>query len=120
MRYILHTKAKADIAETKFIPLSTNEMRQGCEIRMDSGTNSCVAVEHAWISETVEGLTVSAKGFSDSLPVEENLPIINNVYAYNRHGTGEVLLLEINHCIYTQQKGLQYYQFQVFLSLVPL
>ena len=83
MRYILHSRAKVDIAETKFIPLSQDEMRQGCDMLMDSGADSCVAGKHAWISETVEGLTVSAKGFSDLLPVEDNLPIINILYAYD-------------------------------------
>ena len=81
MRYILQTKEKVDITETIFIPLSADEMRHCCEMQTDSGADSCVAGKHAWISESVEGLTVSAKGFSNSLPIEENLPIVNVIYA---------------------------------------
>ena len=40
------------------------------------------------------------KGFSDLTSIEENLPIVNVIYAYNHPETGEVILPVINHCIY--------------------
>ena len=52
----------------------------------------------------IEGVTISARGFSDNMPIEENLPIVNVIYAYNKLRTGEVILLELNYCIYMGAK----------------
>jgi len=99
MRYILKSKPNERIAEINNIKISSNELKEGCEIIIDSGADTCVAGKHAWITEVVEGVTVSARGFSDNLPIEEDLPTVNAIYAYDSTYKGEVILLEVNHCI---------------------
>ena len=79
-------------------------MKEGREFLIDSGADTCAAGKHAWITEVIEGVTVSAKGFSDNLPIEEDLPNVNAIYAYDSTYTGEVILLEINHYIYMGDK----------------
>ena len=49
-------------------------------------------------------MSVSCRGFSDNLPIEDNLPIANVIYAYDCKNKGEVILLRINHCIYLGNK----------------
>ena len=100
MRYILNTKPNKRIAHINNIKLSSNELKEGCELLIGSGADTCVAGKHAWVKEIIEGVTVSARGFSDTLPIEEDSPIVNAVYAYDSPSTGEVVLLEMNHCIY--------------------
>ena len=73
---------------------------------MDSGADSCVAGKHAWIVEIVEGITVSAQGSNDSMPIDVNLPIVNVLYAYNHPDTGKVIILCMNHCIYLGDKKI--------------
>jgi len=100
MRYIFDDQPGERIAEINMVHLSDSELTDGCELLMDSGADTCVAGKHAWISERIEGVTVSARGFSDSLPIVENLPIVNAIYAYDNPLTGEVILLEMNYSIY--------------------
>ena len=47
---------------------------------------------------------MSFRGFSDNLSVEENLPVVNVIYAYDCKKRGEVILLQLNHCIYFGDK----------------
>ena len=99
MRYILHTKVKIDTSETRHLYLCEDTMKQGCELLMNSATDTCVAGKRAWISEVIEGVVVSARGISDSLPIKEIVHIVCVMYAYDRPDTGDLLLLQINHCI---------------------
>ena len=59
-----------------------------------------MAGKHAWVVDTIEGLTASAQGFDDSSSTLCDIPIVNAVYAYDRRDTGETVLLEFNHCLY--------------------
>ena len=59
----------------------------------------CCAGKHAQIESFVEGKTVLASGFSNSMEVMENLPLANVLYAYNTQ-EGEKLILRVNNAIY--------------------
>ena len=104
MRYVMELNPNNRIAEINMITLTKDELTNGCELLLDSGADTCVAGKHAWIAEVIEGVTVSARGFSDNMPIEENLPIVNAIYAYDNPQTGEVVLLELNYCIYMGAK----------------
>ena len=66
-----------------------SRVRDGYDLLIDFGVDACVAGKYAWVSEITQGVTVSAKGISDSMPIEDNLPIVNMVYAYDNLKTGE-------------------------------
>ena len=104
MQYILNIKPNKRIAHINNIKLSSNELIEGCELLIDSGADTCVAGKNACIKDVIKGVTVSARAFSDTLPIEEYLPIVNAVYAYDSPSTGEVILLETKHCIYMGEK----------------
>ena len=76
------------------------ELSQGCDLLMDSGTNSCIAGKHTHILGFIESVWVSTKGYCDHIPIQHNLPIENVLYTYNDPNSGECYLLEFNHCIY--------------------
>ena len=80
--------------------LTHSKLYYGYELLVDSGTDSGVAGKHAHITEIIESLSSSAKGFSDNLLVHNNLPIVNVLYAYDHLDNGEVFILEFNHVIY--------------------
>ena len=72
----------------------------GCEMLLDSGADTSVVGKHGFITEVIEGISVSAQGFSDGQPALDDLPVVNALYAYDDHNSGEVILLELNHSIY--------------------
>ena len=88
----------------KIPSLSVKELHDGCELLIDSGADTCCAGRHAYVIEIIPNMTVSCRGFSDNLPVEDNLPIANVIYAYDCKDRGEVILLRINYCIYLGNK----------------
>ena len=84
--------------------LNKNELFQGCNLIMDSGVDTCCAGKHAWVTELIQGISVSCRGFSDSLPVKEDLPIANVIYAYDCAHQGKTILSHINYCIHMGKK----------------
>ena len=80
--------------------LNQSELLNGCDLLIDSGADTFVVGKHGFVTEIIEGVSVSAQGFSDAQPQLEDLPIVNAVYAYDDENSGEVILLEVNHCIY--------------------
>ena len=104
MHYIPKSKPNDRITEINNTKLSSNELKEWYELLIDSGADTCVADKHGWITEVIEDVTVSARGFSNNLSIEEYLPIVNEVYAYDSTYTGKVILLEIKHCIYMGNK----------------
>ena len=80
--------------------LSSSELKYGCDLLLDSGSDTFVAGKHAFITEVIEGVTVSAKSFDDSAPALNDLKIVNAVYAYDHLESGEIILLRENYCIY--------------------
>ena len=67
---------------------------------LDFGADTSVAGKHGFVTEVIEGIRVYAQGFSDGQPALDDLPIVNALYAYDDHVSGEVILLELNHSIY--------------------
>ena len=67
---------------------------------LDSGADTSVVGKHGFVTEVIEGVTVSAQGFSDGQPALNDLPVVNAFYAYDHPDSGEVYLLELNYCIY--------------------
>ena len=94
------------IVEINMVNLIDKEMITGCELLIDSGAGTYVAGKHAWISEIIEGVTVFARGFSDTLSIEDNLPIVNAIYAYDKPHIGEVIRLKKNFPIYMGDKKI--------------
>lgn len=72
---------------------------------IDSGADTFVVGKHGFVTEIIEGVSVSAQGFSDSQPTLNDLPVVNTLYAYDDPASGEVIFLEINHCIYLGLKN---------------
>ena len=79
--------------------LNDEELKNGCKLGFDSYADTCCAGKHARIESFIEGKTVSASGFSNSMKVMENLPIVNVLYAYNTQ-EGETLILRVNNSRY--------------------
>ena len=68
----------------KIMPnITTIEESNGCNLTMDTGVKTCCAGKHAYVLAIIEGISLSCQGFSDNLPVEENLPVVNVIYAYD-------------------------------------
>ena len=67
---------------------------------LDSGADTSVVGKHGFVTEIIEGISVSAQGFSDGQPALDDLPVVNALYAYDDTDSGEVILLELNHSIY--------------------
>ena len=79
--------------------LTDEELKNGCRLGFDSYADTCCAGRHARVESFIEGKTVSASGFSNSMPVMENLPLANVLYAYDTQG-GETFILRVNNSIY--------------------
>ena len=79
--------------------LNNDELRNGCKLGFDSYADTCCAGKHAWVESFVEGRTVSASGFSNTMEVLENLPLANVLYAYDTQ-EGETFILRVNNAIY--------------------
>ena len=94
----------AKITKTIMPNITTIEASNGCNLPMDNGVKTCCAGKHAYVLAIIESISVSCRGFSDNLPVEENLPVVNVIYAYDCKKRGEVILLQLNHCIYLGDK----------------
>ena len=94
----------AKITKTIMPNITTIGKSNGCDLLMDTGTDTCCAGKHAYVLAIIEGISVSCRGFSDNLPVEENLPVVNVIYAYNCQKRGEVIILRLNRCIYLGDK----------------
>ena len=84
--------------------ITTIEESNGCDLLMDNGADTCCAGKHTYVLAIIEGISVSCRGVSDNLPVEENLPVVNVIYAYDCKKRGEVILLQLNHYIYLGDK----------------
>ena len=71
---------------------------------IDSGADTFVVGKYEFVTEIIEGVSVLAQGFSDSQPILDDLPVFDALYAYDDPVSGEVILLEVNHCIYLGSK----------------
>ena len=84
--------------------LTKEEVQNGCNLLIDTGTDTCVAGKHAWVVEVIEGFLANVRDFDDSTQTLENLPIVDVKYAFDVEPTGETMILEVNHCIYLGSK----------------
>ena len=71
---------------------------------IDAGADTCCAGKYAYIIDFVAGISVSYRGFSDNLPIADGLSPANVIYAYDCRERGEIVLLQLNHCIYLGNK----------------
>ena len=79
--------------------MNDEELRNGCKLGFDSYADTCCVGRHARVESIIEGKTVSASGFTDAMPVMENLPLANILYAYDTQD-GETFILRVNNSIY--------------------
>ena len=63
--------------------LGTEEMKTGTKMGMDSHADTTCVNKHAFIESVIEGLTVGAIPFDDSIGKMSNLPIVHAIYAYD-------------------------------------
>ena len=71
---------------------------------MDSGIDTWCVGRHVYAIEKIQGYIVTCCGFSDNLLVNEDLPIINIIYAYDSKERGKVILLQLNYCVHLGDK----------------
>lgn len=79
--------------------LTDEEMTAGCRLGFDSYADACCVGRHARVESFIEGKTVTATGFSGTMPAIENLPLANVLYAYN-YPHSEVFKLRVKNSIY--------------------
>ena len=84
--------------------LTNEEVAKGCNLLVDTGTDTRVTGKHAWVVEIIKGFLANMRGFDDSTHTLENLPIVNVKYAFDVEATSETIILELNHCIYLGSK----------------
>ena len=80
--------------------LSPDELIVGTRMGMDSHADTTCVNKHAYIESIVEGFTVDAIPFDDSIGKLSDLPIVHAIYAYDNPETMQTSLLRFNHAIY--------------------
>ena len=100
-------------------------MQLGGKLGLDSWADTSCAGRFAYVEEFIEGATVTASGFANSLGKLENLPLVHVVYAYDQPD-GHTILLEHNSVNYLgDQMGdslanpIQIEEFNVRMDLRP-
>ena len=79
--------------------LAQEEMRDGCRLGFDSFADTCCAGKHARVESFVEGKSVTASGFANTMESIKDLPIANVLFAYDSPD-GEIFILRVNNSIY--------------------
>ena len=79
--------------------LNDEEHKHGGKLGIDSYADTCCSGRHCFVEEFIEGKSVTASGFTESLGSLKNLPIANVLYAMD-HFDGTVIILECNNTIY--------------------
>ena len=95
VNYTLHDK---DIN----VPLTNDELIAGTHMGIDSHADTTCVNKHAHIESIVEGMTVDAIPFDQSIGKLTNLPIVNAIYAYDNPNTLITTLLRFSHSIYVK------------------
>ena len=80
--------------------LGTEEMKTGTKMGMDSLADTTCVNKHAFIESVIEGLTVDAIPFDDSIGKISNLLIVHVIYAYDGPESMRTFLLKFNNAIY--------------------
>lgn len=82
------------------LPLSEEKMRTGCRLGCDSHADTCCVNEHAYVESIVEGMTVDAIPFDDSLGKVSNLSIVHAILAIDNILDGQTHLIRLCNSIY--------------------
>ena len=69
---------------------------------MDSHADTSCVNKHAFIEAIVDGMTVDAIPFDETIGRLSNLPVVHAIYTFDNMNTGETMLLRINHAIYVE------------------
>lgn len=80
--------------------LSDLKMCTGCRLGMGSHADTCCSNEHAYVEQNIEGITVDAIPFDDSLGKATNLYIIHAIYTVDDPITFQTYLIRICNSIY--------------------
>ena len=80
--------------------LGTEEMKTGTNMGMDYHPNTACVKKHALIESVIEGLTVDAIPFDESIGKMSNIPIVHAIYAYDNPESLRTFLLRFNNAIY--------------------
>ena len=80
--------------------LGTEEIKTGTKMGMDSHADTTCVNKHAFIESVIEGLTVDAILFDDSIGKMSNLPIVHAIYAYDNTESLRIFLLRFNNEIF--------------------
>ena len=67
---------------------------------MDSRDDTTCVNNHVFVESVIEGLTVDAIPFDDSIGNMSNLPIVHAIYAYDNPESLRTFLLRFNNAIY--------------------
>ena len=78
----------AKITTTIMPKLTTIEENNCCELLVYSGADICCTGKHSYVLAIIDGISVFCRGFSDN----------------DCKKKGEVILLQLNHCIYLGDK----------------
>ena len=76
---------------------------------MDSHADTTCVNKHAFIESIIEGLTVDAIPFDDSIGKMSNLPIVHAIYAYDDPESLRTFLLRFNNTIYIKNMKMLYF-----------
>ena len=77
-------------------------MKIGTKLGMDSHADTSCVNKHAFIEAIVDGMTVDAISFDETIGRLSNLPVVHSIYAFDNINTAETMLLRINHAIYVE------------------
>ena len=80
--------------------LGTEEMKTGTNMGMDSHADTTCVKNHALVESVIEGLTVNAIPFDDSIGKISKLFIVHDIYAYDDPESLRTFLLRFNNEIY--------------------
>ena len=106
-------------------PLEEDEMKAGCRLGIDSHADTSCINKHAYVEHVVDGVTVDAIPFDDSLGKASNLHIVHAIYAIDNPVTFRTHLIRINNGIYipTMKQALlcpnQARQFGTIIDDIP-
>ncbi len=81
-------------------PLSEEKMKTGCRLGSDSHADTCCVNDHAYIETIVEGMTVDAIPFDESLGKVSNLSIVHAILAVDNMLDGHTHLIRLCNSIY--------------------
>lgn len=81
--------------------MSNDEMNLGTKMGVDSHADTTCVNKHAFVESIVEGLSVDAVPFDDSIGKMSNLPIVHAIYAYDAPDSLQVFLIRFNNAIYS-------------------